>query len=137
MRWSIAVVLAALLVLAPQAMAQERVWADVPFPFIVGGMTLPAGEYWFIETTSSGARLFVLRDGDQENLVLFPVNSVYRVPGKTEARLSFHRYGNRYFLSEILGAGATGAYLPPSKAEKQLQVAGLRAQDTVVFARLR
>lgn len=54
-----------------------------------------------------------------------------------DAKLVFNRYGDRYYLSEVWGVDGVGVHLTPCKEEKALQLAGVRLQETVIYARLR
>lgn len=136
MRWSVLAVLAALLA-APPVMAQyNSVVADIPFPFIVSGKTHAAGEWTLMKVSSGPAHVWLLKDVDGRNSALAVANSDYKQLS-AETKLTFNRYGEQYFLSEIWMPGEVGYYLPPSKQEKALRVAGLRPERTVMFARLR
>ena len=101
------------------AQAQEQVIANVPFAFTAGNRTLPAGEYrvgkWitgdrtlFIQSTDRGATTFAASIPAESNAP------------QTQTKLVFHRYGDRYFLSQVWVEGSTyGRQLPKSKEEKQ------------------
>src|SRR5207253_7055451 len=71
--------------------------ADIPFEFVVGDKTLPAGEYTVKPATIGGA--LAIQGADSKS-------SAVRLTGPTEqknnsrARMVFHRYGHNYFLAE-------------------------------------
>lgn len=138
MRWRIAVILAALLS-APLVMAQTTlVIANVPFPFQVGKVARSAGE-WTISPIHFGAfPVIQMRNNSNGQMMLTVGNAIYRAHNAPlDAKLVFNRYGDRYFLSEVWGAGYAGVYLIPCKEEKALRLAGLKMERTVTYARLR
>lgn len=137
MRWSSACMFAALLYAAPLAVAQWtiEVKADVPFPFSVREMRCAAGEYRISRTAEDPARLAVMRNaGTGESNWLLAIYMDANHPAKAQAKLVFHRYGERYFLREIHeGAGVT-MHLPAGDEERQLQVAGAKPAKATVVA---
>jgi hypothetical protein len=136
MQWSMVVVLAALLS-APSMMAQgPRIVADIPFTFHVNENTYPAGQWMLTKTESAGLHLWILKDVELRSVMLFPANAAYR-PLRNDTLLTFNRYGDQYFLSEIWTPGEVGSYLPPGRREKSLRLAGGKPARTVMFARLR
>jgi hypothetical protein len=93
--------------------------ANVPFNFIVTGKTLPAGEY-DIQSLSGNERVLVIRgaEASPKMVMASPCESV-RPSDKT--KLIFHRYGDRYFLSQIWTAGnSSGTELPQSRREAEV-----------------
>lgn len=129
---------AALLCAAPLVMAQNVVSADVPFPFMVRDMRCPAGEYNFLRTAGDPSRVVVMRNaGTGESILLLVSFLDTNHSLKAQAKLVFNRYGDRYFLREIHEGGGLRAGLMAGEEERQLQVAGLKRDRTVVLARLR
>ena len=104
------------------AVAQEQaVVAQIPFAFENGSQHLPAGKYR-IDFTSGP--LLGLR-GTGANSAGFAM-TIPKEASKTPQRgkVVFHRYGNRYFLSEVwIGGESTGRVCVQSRAEKRLQIA--------------
>jgi hypothetical protein len=136
MRWSVLAVLAALLA-APLVMAQDAgVVANIPFPFIVSGKTHAAGEWTLIKVGTVAAHIWLLKDSALKNVELLAANSGYKRFDE-QTRLTFNRYGEQYFLSEIWLPGQVGYIIWPSRQEKALRVAGVKPERTVMFARLR
>jgi hypothetical protein len=115
----------ALLAIANFAMAgtsfaqSQGVQANVPFDFTVGKSLLPAGTYT-VKTQSSG--LLVIKNHDRSLTVM----TIADQDGKRSpngGKLIFHKYGDQYFLSEILSDWATmNVSVPRSKAEKRVQL---------------
>ena len=115
----------ALLAIANLAMAgtsfaqSNGVQANVPFDFTVDNQVLPAGTYR-IQTQSPG--LIMIRNHDKPISVLTLVNQD-GTKSPNGGKLIFHKYGDHYFLSEILCDSASmNVELHPSKAEKRVQL---------------
>ena len=115
----------ALLAIANFAMAgtsfaqSKMVKANIPFDFTVGKQLLPAGTYT-IKAESSG--LIAVKNHDKPLTVLtLTVQDGSRSP--KGGKLIFHKYGDQYFLSEILCDSAEmDVAVSPSKAEKRVQL---------------
>jgi hypothetical protein len=129
----------ALLAIANLAMAgtsfaqSNGVQANVPFDFTVDNQVLPAGTYR-IQTQSPG--LIMIRNHDKPISVLTLVNQD-GTKSPNGGKLIFHKYGDHYFLSEILCDSASmNVELHPSKAEKrvQLQQAMVKPSSEVFIA---
>jgi hypothetical protein len=110
----------AALVTASGAMAQDgAVRATVPFDFSVGDKVLPAGTY---EVWSPWTNILELQDREKHVAMLTTTSDVSREWPKGNW-LVFDRYGDRYFLSEVLCAsGSINVSLRQSKAEKQARM---------------
>lgn len=104
-----------------QRMPDMRV--SIPFEFQAVGKTLPAGDYFV--TTGQAYRRVDLTSADGHTLFLAG-NPSSRIPGQRNS-LVFHKYGNTYFLHEVLSTRqADGYMLPTTKAEKALtNIAGM------------
>lgn len=118
---SMFVMLAALSLVSTSLMGQSKfaMRMKIPFDFVAGEKAFPAGEYT-VQTGGGLANSVWIRSEDpSKNLVLFSHATVVRqVQG--ESWLRFHRYGDRYFLSQILIEGnGTGQELPRSRAERE------------------
>jgi hypothetical protein len=135
---AIALYLAATLATTGTALAQNpAVKANVPFTFSVNGAWLPAGTY---TVGSAGLSSNTIQIGSQEKhagaLALGMVDTNDPAKG---GQLIFHRYGERYFLSEVrYSHSSTKIRLTVSKAEKQARErameASLRVNDNVEIA---
>lgn len=95
---------------------------SIPFDFIVRGKTLPAGEYEVTRIFDEQESLLLRNRNDKrEHVVLLtePVDA-HRIPRRN--MLIFTRYGDTYFLSEVMTAGEqTGRELAPSHQERALR----------------
>ena len=93
--------------------------ANIPFEFVVGDKTLPAGMYTVKSATTAGNALAIQRSDGK--------NSAVRQTGPTEqknnsrARMVFHRYGHNYFLAEVWSGESTGRELTKSKQERAIE----------------
>ena len=109
------------------------VQSTVPFNFTVGATSLPAGTY---SVTKSSPSIIMIRSHDKPVATLSLVQATDH-KAKGGGKLVFHRYGGRYFLSEILcdQAGMNLA-VPTSKGEKQAAVeqANLQSNGTTLVA---
>jgi len=96
--------------------------ANIPFDFIVRGKTLPAGTYEIKRISDTDEALIIRNVSDRHDHVMFETEhlDVMKAPNRSE--VVFHRYGDSYFLSELLTAGEeTGCEVAPSRAERQLR----------------
>jgi hypothetical protein len=98
----------------------NKVVADVPFEFSVGYKALPAGTYSVQSVVSAGDGLLIQStDGKMSALRLS--EATRRIKEKPQARLVFHRYGERYFLAEVWnGVDNTGRQLTKSQEERAI-----------------
>jgi hypothetical protein len=115
-----AVALMAALVSA-HAQSSTPVVADIPFDFSVGSKSLKAGEYSVRSFTSNGETVLI-RNQDCSDEAIRLTNLVQARIVPQRATLVFHRYGQRYFLSEIWTPGSrTGRQLLKSGAERTIE----------------
>jgi hypothetical protein len=95
----------------------QQIRADVPFDFVVGDKTLAAGEYSVSQISSAGGIAVRSRDGEQGAIRLS--HAVLDRNPRQKTSLTFLRYGNQYFLSQIWVSGsAEGRQVLKSKAER-------------------
>jgi hypothetical protein len=93
--------------------------AKVPFEFIVGGKTLPSGQYTVSALSDTNKAAMVIR-GRSSAIRL--TNEIQTNKNKEQARLVFHRYGEHYFLSEVwMGADSNGRQLVKSRQEGSIE----------------
>ena len=121
------------LLAAAAACAQSSITlnADVPFDFIAGGRTLPAGHYTVNQGTGSTVNIRSHEGKGGTFAMTIPACSPN---GRHAARLVFHRYGNTYFLSEVWGSGADGSQLPAMRHERQLAAAVTSSSKTIMVS---
>ena len=124
------------LAMAGTSFAQSKgVQANVPFDFTVGNQVLPAGTYK-IQAQSEGVIAIKNHDKPIELLTLVDQDGTRSPKG---GKLIFHKYGDHYFLSEVLCDSASmNVELHPSKTEKRvrLQQAMVNPSSEVFIATL-
>ena len=98
----------------------NRIVANVPFEFSVGYKALPAGAYSVQSIISAGNGLLI-QSTDGKISALRLSDETRRIKEKPQARLVFHRYGERYFLAEVWnGVDNTGRQLTKSQEERAI-----------------
>jgi hypothetical protein len=120
---------------AARAHAQAGiVEAKVPFDFIVQNQTMPAGAYR-ISYVADGAILIRSLDGRFAAGTI--THGAEGLP-TDEGKLVFTRYGNRYFLHEVLCSRVDmNLALPKSKLEKRINLEEARLAHSQTVAALR
>ena len=118
-----------------QVQAQDRMLVNVPFDFTVGTTTLSAGDYSVNRVTDWNGAV-VLRDQNEPNNAKFVnTNAAEAVTAPSKSKLVFHRYGNRYFLSQIwIEGNIRGRELARPTAEKaMIKLAKFESKDEVIL----
>jgi len=129
----------AFLAITQVARAQDALLVNIPFAFTAGKMTLPAGEYRIQKAADTSSALLIQRaDRSAAGLVMSrPVDTNTKQAEQSKA--VFHKYGERYFLSQVWTAGhARGRQLVESAKEKEqaLVAHNQRPEEITVVARL-
>ena len=128
------IIAAAALTLPLAAQVTNTISADIPFEFVVGKTTAPAGTYVFSFQAKEGAERVQLV-GTSGRFVETNLEGVYTSP--QEPKLVFHRYGNQYFLSGIWTT-STSRVIPMSPKEREANKTTLAAaqqmQTEIVLA---
>jgi len=102
------------------ARAQESMVVDIPFAFVAGNATLPAGEYR-VQKLDENSAVLLIHCWDASASALVITNAAQAKEPQAESKLVFNRYGNRYFLSQVWTAGSIrGRQLPISPREKEM-----------------
>jgi hypothetical protein len=111
-----ALMLTCLLGVGVSAHAQDAdaVVVSVPFDFVAGGATLPAGEYRVSRTNPGASRELAINGYDKGNAFLLPVTFDYSL--SSQPTLSFEQVGGKYFLSKI--KTPEGVYTMPAPRER-------------------
>jgi hypothetical protein len=121
---------ATVLAAASVAMGQTKpgdIVVDVPFAFVAGGQTLPAGHY-IVAAMDDNVRIF----NSQTTGLYLSTHSASR-NATDGTKLVFHRYGDTYFLSAMwVGGNAIGRELPRSRAERKLEARTAEMELAVV-----
>lgn len=97
---TVVLTLACLLGFGLSAGAQDEgnVAVNVPFEFVAGGNTLPAGTYSISRVSPEAHRALVIRSSDNSAFLL-PI--VFDGVSADHAKLAFEHVGDKYFLSKI------------------------------------
>ena len=123
-----------------QTSGRTQLIANIPFQFNVGNTTLPAGEYSVrLVNPNSDHAVLQLRDRVGNAGAIIQVDSVIGKAQET-AKLTFHRYGNKYFFAQAwIDGDNTGMQAPKSKAERaaESELAGLQSKTETVALRAR
>ena len=119
---------------AVMGQSAQLIRVNVPFDFVAGKKSFPAGEYMVRSSLSPGT--LVIQPADySSSLVLLAHQTIARTEPET-AKLTFHKYGDRYFLSQVFSPGTgIGQELPKTRLELE-QIAASKAPASVtVLAR--
>jgi hypothetical protein len=112
--------------------------ASIPFDFIVRGRTLPAGRYEIKRINDEPSGLLIQNADHKRDEAMFETEPIYVARAARKDVLVFHRYGDSYFLSEVVTASEqTGRELAPSREERQLRremASNQAAPETVTVA---
>jgi hypothetical protein len=124
------------------ARAQEIVIAQVPFPFVVGHETLPAGQYEVRQSDDRGDILFIEGMNNKSSAFALTMSAGGNDPMGDRPVLVFTRRENEYRLSQIWVSSTEGRELPrPSGARRtgraETQPGPSGEQEYVLAANLR
>jgi hypothetical protein len=130
---TIAAALALTLIATGQCGAQERpIKVNVPFAFTVGDKAMPAGEYRVADLSRAQSVQMIAQSNGRASIMVM-TNPIVRAANAPAPRLTFHRYGNRYFLVQIWTGNAQGLQLVKSHGENEF-AATLSMQEVAVLA---
>jgi hypothetical protein len=122
-----------LLLMATMASAQT-IHFTMPFSFVAGNKSLPAGDYTIELNRENHSMIFRSEDPTGNNAVMLATSSVGAAdPDKTYA--VFKRYGAHYFLASVWREGA-GQTVTPGKLERELVSKHSNVEGARVEARL-
>lgn len=107
-------------VASANAQSSKRIVANIPFEFNAGGVAMPSGEYALRVIAQDKGLMIQTTDAKVSAMRLtFPIVTKNH---RTQARLVFHRYGQRYFLAEVWTAeDSTGRQLLKSRQERGIE----------------
>jgi hypothetical protein len=98
-----------------RAQDTDAVVVSVPFEFVAGGATLPAGEYKISRISPGVSRELAIRSYDKGGAFLLPLAFDEVTVADNEPTLSFEHVGGKYFLSKI--KTLSGIYTMPASRE--------------------
>jgi len=113
---------------APSAFAQSSATAKVPFPFIVDGRVLPAGEYR-VTPVEDYADVMAITSTNSQSQALTVVESVEpsRATNPEPCTFQFRKVGDHYFLSQIDIAGQDSLRVTLTQKEITAAIAAIPA----------
>jgi len=107
--------------------AQGPMQVKIPFDFTVGSKSFAAGDY----TVRPQANFVAIQSVDHASAIMTLTTGLEARTPLPQGKLVFHRYGDRYFLSQIWTRDS-GRELRPSAAEKEL-IAKARQEKPVTL----
>ena len=115
------------------AAQSERTKVIIPFSFIVGEKTFPAGEYTVEPSRRDFDKVWLVQSKESDTSAFFTTIPVRANQTQEEAKLIFRRYGDQYFLWQIWTPGGdTGRELVMPRLERQLAKNGIQRETVVV-----
>ncbi len=121
----------AVVILALPACAQPATAAgDIPFAFVAGHTTMPAGHY--VITLSNGSYMAEFEGSEPHAHVLLNSVRAEVLSDSDQPRLTFNRYGNQYFLSAVSSASKSCEF-PVSRLEREAKQSASAADASQVI----
>jgi hypothetical protein len=109
--------------MAASAQNPRNLVVNIPFDFTVKGKTLPAGDYIVSRTSTTDEMSLTMKRKDGQGNAIVLTKSIRAEERQSESRLVFHRYGERYFLSQVWTSGdAMGRELYKTRQEQSLEI---------------
>jgi hypothetical protein len=126
--------LLSLMAAAQVVKAQEPLVVNIPFEFVAGKATLPAGEYR-VEKLEKGSVVVLIRAARPGTSAVVMTMAAQANEPQSDSKLVFNRYGNRYFLSQYWSAGSSrGRQVLKSTREKEIsRIARMETQGQVTL----
>jgi hypothetical protein len=117
---------------------QRSLAVKVPFNFVVGETTLPAGEYTIEPSSIGTAAALLIRSAEGHMGVTFFANPVEANAIQAEAKVVFNRYGDRYFLAQVWTPEINiGRELVKSRLEPAQAKSGSKPETAILIAHQR
>ena len=116
------------------AQSERSKVTNIPFNFIVGGKTLPAGEYTVEPNRRDYDKVWLVQSRDGHASALFITMPARASETQEKTKFVFHKYGDQYFLSQIWTAGgSSGRELFMPRLERDVAKNSVERQ-TIVLA---
>ena len=106
--------------ISTNAQSAFGVRANVPFDFNVGDKTIPAGRITARSINGSDGPMSISNFAESKH-AFRATRQLYKESSSSQAKLVFHKYGNRYYLAEVWVPGSRVCELITSKSERALQ----------------
>lgn len=95
-----------------------KLTADIPFDFVAGNQSMPAGKYTLTKSATPGVMELSSDENDVHAVIVVRREQASQAPAAS--RLEFRRYGDQYFLGGIwTEAMTTGYKVVPSRSERE------------------
>lgn len=133
----ITLTLFAAMAIAPvYAQFQEPITVNIPFSFVVGDKQMPAGEYTFKSLVNGSLHSkMLIRSKDGRNVAIVGTILVESKAAHKDAGLTFNRYGDQHFLSQVWSYDSSfGRELPKSDIEAKVLGGGAQKETASVAA---
>jgi len=128
-------ILAVMAACAAEAQTATPLEANIPFDFVLGNKTLPAGQY-LVSHDSHDQAVVILRSPEHQAAMVLGTNLTSAEVQRT-GKLVFHRYGTQCFLTEVWEPGHdNGSKLPQTSQEREI-LAQHSVQPRVTIVALR
>ncbi len=120
-----------------QALEEGTIEADVPFAFIVGEKTFPAGKYTLKRADDTNPGVLEIRNDKGRRTVFFEAETTQANQYPRQTNLVFDKIGDEYFLSEIWASDTNLGYrLPKTSAEKSLEGGDIKTELRSILAKV-
>lgn len=101
--------------------AQTAAVAKIPFEFTVQTVTLPAGDYTLKSLPSSSGTIQIVNNETRKSVLVMAPDTLGRNGKPTDTgKVIFHKYGDRYFFSEVWTPSGLRGRVMPNKLEREL-----------------
>jgi hypothetical protein len=127
--------LSAVAVLGTAALhAQTGIVANVPFDFTVQAVKMPAGQYALKPLSAASGLIQILNRETGRAVAVLASSTLSTYKGKDveSGKVIFHRYGDRYFFSEVWTPSGLRGRAMPSKLEREVQASSAERQIAAV-----
>ncbi|SRR6266545_2642308 len=115
------------------AQSERSKVTSIPFNFIVGQKTLPAGEYTVEPNRRDTDNVWLVQSRDGHVSALFTTMSLRASETQEKTKFVFHKYGDRYFLSQIWTPGGnSGRELHMPRLEREVAKNSVERQTIVL-----
>lgn len=104
-----------------RAQTTYSIRANVPFDFIVGEKTLPAGTINVRRISATDLGLLSVTNLNKSQHAIRTGHTVSSSNSPARCKLVFHRYGNRYYLAQVWTPGYDAVEFSKSKSERALE----------------
>ncbi len=121
--------------LAPvYAQSSAKASFSIPFEFVVGNVTLPAGDY--IVQYSARTTMITITNANGSPTVYALTKSLSGKSAAAQAKLLFNRYGAKNFLSQLWAANdSRGCAVPKTPYEREVMAMALKTSAIKIAAK--